>query len=81
MGVCMALKETVERMQQILNGIARDLHKADQKGNKTAAQRVRTATIKLEKIGKTYRKESIAAERKMEKSAKKSSSKSSAKKR
>lgn len=58
----MALKETVENMKDMLAKIQEDLEKAD-RGNKTAAQRVRTTTIHLQKIAKEYRRQSIDAER------------------
>jgi len=41
----------------------KDLIKAE-KGNKTAAQRVRTGTIKFEKVAKKYRKESMKSVKK-----------------
>lgn len=59
----MALKDTVKKMNDLLCQIGKDLEKSD-RGNKAAAQRVRTATIKLEKTAKLYRKESIAVEKK-----------------
>lgn len=59
----MALKETVLVMKKQLSEMSKDLDKS-LKGNRSAAQRVRTNSIKLAKIAKTYRKESIAAERK-----------------
>ncbi|KAF3362872.1 Histone-like developmental protein [Chlamydiales bacterium STE3] len=58
----MALKDTIKQMRELLNGIAHDLEKADG-GNKAASQRVRTGTVKLEKIAKHYRKESIKSEK------------------
>ena len=58
----MALKETIPQLQTLLAQLARDLTKAIS-GNKTAAQRVRTGTIDLQKIAKVFRKESIAAEK------------------
>jgi hypothetical protein len=61
--VFMALKDTVCLMRKELADLCRDLEKANA-GNKAASQRVRTATIKLTKISKIYRKESILAERK-----------------
>lgn len=57
----MALKDTVKKMYTLLEDLAKDLVKAE-KGNKTASQRVRTGTIKLAKIAKFYRKESVQAE-------------------
>ncbi len=58
----MALNDTVKRMRELLAGISVDLEKAVG-GNKAASQRVRTSTIRLEKIAKTFRKESIASEK------------------
>jgi len=68
----MALKDTIKHMRELLSGIAHDLEKADG-GNKAASQRVRTGTVKLEKIAKHYRKESIKTE-KSGKSTKKTAS-------
>lgn len=59
----MALKDTVKKMQAMLEQIDKDLGKACEKGNKAASQRVRTNTIKFAKLSKQYRKESIASER------------------
>jgi len=59
----MALKNTVKGIQDLLSSITSDLQKAEN-GNKAASQRVRTGTIKLEKIAKVYRKESISDEKK-----------------
>ncbi len=66
----MPLKETIQTMKMQLDEICRDLDKS-LKGNKAAAQRVRTCTIKLAKIAKVYRKESIAVEKKEVKETKK----------
>lgn len=54
----MALAANTKKMEALLEGIAKDLKKA-MRGNKAAAQRVRTKTIKLEKLAKLWRKESI----------------------
>ena len=59
----MSLKETSTHLMKLLDACVRDLQKANT-GNKAAAQRVRTGTIKLEKCAKAYRKESIATEKK-----------------
>lgn len=78
----MALKDTIQTMRKQLNEICRDLDKS-QSGNKAAAQRVRTCTIKLAKTAKMYRKESVAAEKKEgkgKKKPKKTAAKSSKKK-
>jgi hypothetical protein len=58
----MGLKETTHQMKKLLEDILHDLGKASE-GNKTASQRVRTHSIKLAKTAKTYRKESVAAEK------------------
>ena len=58
----MALKETIKHMKDLLTNIVHDIEKADG-GNKAASQRVRTGTVKLEKIAKHYRKESIKQEK------------------
>ncbi len=59
----MALKNTIKEVYELLAHITHDLEKSE-KGNKAAAQRVRTSTIKLEKLAKVYRKESIAEDKK-----------------
>ena len=59
----MALKDTTNKIKNLLSEITSDLEKAE-RGNKAAAQRVRTGTICLEKTAKLYRKESIAVEKK-----------------
>ncbi len=79
----MALKDTIVQIREQLFEMSRDLEKAV-KGNKTAAQRLRTASIVFAKVAKVYRKESIAAEKPQKKplkSAKVSSKKSLKKKR
>lgn len=58
----MALKETVNELQALLDCVTKDLEKGV-KGNKAASQRVRTGTVKLEKIAKLYRKQSVASEK------------------
>lgn len=58
----MALKDTTKHLRDLLSHITTDLEKADG-GNKAASQRVRTGTVKLEKIAKLYRKESIKNEK------------------
>ncbi len=58
----MAIKETFKHLKDLLNHIVHDLEKAEG-GNKAASQRVRTGTVKLEKIAKLYRKESIKSEK------------------
>lgn len=58
----MALNETMGKLEHILVCVAKDLVKVG-RGNRAAAQRVRVSTIHLEKIGKQFRKESVAAEK------------------
>jgi DNA-binding protein H-NS len=58
----MALKETINAMRQHLIELSHDLEKASG-GNRAAAQRVRTGSIKFAKISKVFRKESISAEK------------------
>ncbi len=59
----MSLKDTYKQIRDLLIQITNDLDKAEG-GNKAASQRVRTGTVKLEKIAKLYRKESIVSEKK-----------------
>jgi hypothetical protein len=58
----MALAETIHQLEKLLAALTKDMVKVH-RGNKAAAQRVRTGTIKLEKIAKVFRKESLLAER------------------
>jgi len=58
----MALQETTSHLNDLLERLSKDLLKV-QRGNKSAAQRVRTGTVKLEKIAKLFRKESVCAEK------------------
>jgi DNA-binding protein H-NS len=75
----MALKDTVKHLKNLLETVCSDLDKAGN-GNKAASQRVRTGTIRLEKVAKMYRKESIAADRQHKPRAKASAKKAPAKK-
>jgi hypothetical protein len=59
----MSLKDTFKQMRELLNNITQDLEKSEN-GNKAASQRVRTGTVRLEKIAKLFRKESITSEKK-----------------
>ena len=59
----MALKDTFKTLRSLLGQITTDLEKAEN-GNKAASQRVRTGSVKLEKLAKVYRKESIVSEKK-----------------
>jgi septum formation inhibitor MinC len=74
----MSIKDIFKNMKDLLANIASDLEKSGN-GNKAASQRVRTGTVKLEKIAKSYRKESISHEKKT-KGQKKPSKSASAKK-
>lgn len=75
----MALKNTIKTMHSLLVSLKHNLEKAE-KGNKAASQRVRTGSIKLGKIAKVYRKESVAAEKKSPVKKKKSKTKKTGKK-
>ena len=59
----MSLKDTYKHLKDLLAHITADLEKSEN-GNKAASQRVRTGTVKLEKIAKAFRKESISSEKK-----------------
>jgi hypothetical protein len=59
----MSLKDTYKHLRELLTNIVLDLDKSEN-GNKAASQRVRTGTVKLEKIAKMFRKESISSEKK-----------------
>lgn len=69
----MEFNNICKRMRDLLTHITQDLSKAEG-GNKAASQRVRTGTVKLEKIAKGYRKESVLEE-KRNKGSKKSAKK------
>ena len=58
----MSLAETMNKLETIIDTIAKDLEKVT-RGNASAAQRVRVSTLRLEKVGKQFRKESVAAEK------------------
>lgn len=58
----MSLVETVGKLEYLLTSLTKDLIKVS-RGNKSAAQRIRVGTIRLEKIGKQFRKESVDAEK------------------
>lgn len=80
----MSLAETMNQLNHLLVNLTKDLSKAH-RGNKAAAQRVRTGTIKLERVAKVFRKESVTAEKsgrfKKKPKADKASAKKKAKKR
>ncbi len=58
----MSLADTMNQLNALLLSVTKDLGKVH-RGNKAAAQRVRVGTIKLEKIAKRFRKESVTAEK------------------
>ena len=58
----MSLQDTIKEVRSLLANLTIDIEKAAN-GNKAASQRVRTGTVRLEKVGKKYRKESIKAEK------------------
>lgn len=58
----MALADTINQLNHFLTNLAKDLAKV-QRGNRAASQRIRTGTIKLEKVAKIFRKESVQAEK------------------
>ena len=58
----MSFQDTIKEVRTILANLTIDIEKAAN-GNKAASQRVRTGTVRLEKVGKKYRKESIRAEK------------------
>ena len=59
----MTLKRLIEELRKLMNQMIGDLEKTE-RGNKTAAQRVRTHSIQFGKAAKLFRKESLVAERK-----------------
>jgi hypothetical protein len=58
----MSLNETIGQLNHLLVALSKDLTKV-QRGNRAAAQRVRVGTIKLERVAKEFRRESVAAEK------------------
>ena len=58
----MSLQDSIKEVRSLLASLTIDIEKAAN-GNKAASQRVRTGTVRLEKIAKRYRKESIKAEK------------------
>jgi len=58
----MTFDSVVKHIRTLLTELTVDLEKAAH-GNKAASQRVRTGTIKLEKMAKQYRQISIKAEK------------------
>ena len=53
------MKETIAKMNEVMASLQAELAKAAE-GNKSAAVHARKATLGLEKLGKEFRKQSIA---------------------
>lgn len=53
------MKETIAKLNDVMAVLQAELAKAAE-GNKAAASRARKATLELEKLGKEFRKQSIA---------------------
>jgi len=53
------MKETIAKINEVIAVLQAELAKAAE-GNKAAAARARKATLELEKLGKEFRKQSIA---------------------
>lgn len=53
------MKETIAKLNDVMAVLQAELAKAAE-GNKAAAARARKATLELEKLGKEFRKQSIA---------------------
>ena len=75
----MALKQTATHMMELLEKVYEDLVKAVEKENKAAAQRVRTGSIRLEKVAKLFRKESVKEMPKKKRATKAKAKKAAAK--
>ena len=58
----MSLTDTMGQLENLLADLTKDLGKVS-RGNRSAAQRVRVGTIRLEKVGKAFRKQSVDAEK------------------
>ena len=54
------MKETIAKINEVIAALQADLAKAAEGNNKAAAARARKATLELEKLGKAFRKQSIA---------------------
>ncbi len=59
---CSKMEELIEKINAAVKDLTEDLERS--KTNKAAAARVRKATLVLEKLGKEYRKASVAAAKK-----------------
>ncbi len=59
----MTFLQTTEELAELLMSVLEDVPKV-LKGNKTAAQRIRTKTVLLAKLAKVWRRESLDQEKK-----------------
>jgi hypothetical protein len=66
----MPFMQTTEELAELLAALLEDVPKA-MRGNKTAAQRIRTKSVKFAKVAKIWRKESLDMERKKNQKKKK----------
>lgn len=57
----MSFTDIMGKLENLLTSITKDLGKVN-RGNKSAAQRVRVGTLRLEKVGKEFRKQSVRLE-------------------
>ncbi len=62
----MGLKENVSAMLDLMHLMCKDLDKTI-RGNRAAAQRVRTSSVKFSKLAKDFRKESVSMGSKLKK--------------
>ena len=53
------MKETIAKINEDISALQADIAKTAE-GNKAAAARARKSTLELEKLGKAFRKQSIA---------------------
>ncbi|MBI3508383.1 MAG: hypothetical protein HY069_01925 [Chlamydiia bacterium] len=58
----MSFIDSIHYLNTLLTNLSRDMLKV-QRGNKAAAQRVRVGTIRLEKVARDFRRESLTAEK------------------
>ncbi len=59
----MSYHKTTDNLVDIMENVLKDVPKA-LKGNKTAAQRIRTKTVELSKLAKEWRRLSLLQEKK-----------------
>lgn len=58
----MSYEKTTDNLVDLMENVLKDVPKA-LKGNKTAAQRIRTKTVELAKVSKEWRKLSLESEK------------------